>query len=214
MPITKSKVWCFGDSYTQGYNHKVDWCKSYIDFKGYTPKVYCDFLSEKLETQGENLGVGGYDNYSIFEVLCKNIDRIKEDDIVIIGWSNVTRFRMASKDNDWVRFVPGTITDFHIKHHTDLSKDTIEEICVNRDNQVYFNEVNSWIKFINHTMKQNKIIHWTPFDNNLNLNAHKILKLETTRMESNGLINDDHYSENSHKKLSDMFFEILKNKLI
>jgi hypothetical protein len=207
-----SKLWCFGDSYTQGYNPNVEWSKEYIKFKGYIPKVYSDFLSERLDIENENLGVGGYDNYSIFEVLCKNIDKIKENDIVIIGWSNVSRFRMASKDGDWVRFVPGTITDFHISHHTDLSKNTIEEICVNRDNEIYFNEVNSWIKFINQTMKKNKVIHWTPFDGNLNV--HKILKLETTNKESNGKILDHHYSENSHKFISDLFFEIIKGKLI
>ncbi len=214
MPTTKNKLWCFGDSYTQRFNSQVGWCKSYIDFKGYTPKVYCDFLSEELEIESENLGEGGYDNYSIFEVLCKNIKRIKDNDIVIIGWSNVTRFRLASKDNDWVRFVPGTITDFHILHHTDVSRKTIEEICVNRESNVYYDEVNSWINLINYALKEKKIIHWTPFDNNLNLNVHKILKLETTRMESGGLVNDDHYCEPAHKILSSMFLEILKSKII
>lgn len=209
-----NKLWCFGDSYTQRYDPNVDWSKSYIDFKGYIPKVYCDFLSEELGIEGENLGVGGYDNYSIFETLCNNIGRIKNDDIIIIGWSNITRFRLASKDGNWVSFVPGTISDFHISHHTDMSKRTIEEICVNRDSNVYFREVNSWINFINHTMKNNKVIHWTPFDNNKNLNVHKILKLETTQMESNKVVMDGHYSENAHRLLSSMFIEFLKNRLI
>lgn len=213
MPTIKNKLWCFGDSYTQRYNPNVDWCKNYIDFKGYHPKVYCDFLGDELKIDSENLGVGGYDNYSIFETLCKNIHRIKEDDIIIIGWSSVIRFRLASKDGSWVKFVPGAVTDFHISHHTDVSRTTIEEIFINRDNHVYFNEVNSWIHFINCTMKNNKIVHWTPFDDNVNLNAHKLLKLETIKMETE-TVEDNHYSENAHKKLSSMFIEILKNKLI
>lgn len=208
-----TKLWCFGDSYTERYKSNVDWCKKYIDFKGYLPKVYCDFLSEELGVESQNCGVGGYDNYSIFESLCKKIHLIKENDIVIIGWSSVIRFRLAAKDGDWVKFVPGTVTDYHISHHTDASRNTIEEIFVNRDNLLYYNEVNEWIHFINHTMKNNKVIHWTPFDDNVNLNVHKLLKFETIKMETN-VVEDNHYGENAHKKLSSIFFELIKNKLI
>jgi len=214
MPTTKNKLWCFGDSYTQRYDPNVDWGKSYIDYKGYLPKVYCDFLGEQLGIESENLGVGGYDNYSIFDTLCNNVHRIKENDIVIIGWSSVIRFRLAAKDGDWVKFVPGTVTDYHITHHTDMSRNTIEEIFVNRDNSIYYKEVNNWIHFINHTMKNNKIIHWTPFDDNVDLNVHKLLKLETIKTESNGDVIDTHYSENAHKILTDIFVELLKDKLI
>lgn len=214
-----NKLWCFGDSYTQRYNPNIDWCKKYIDFKGYIPKVYCDFLGEELGIESENCGFGGYDNYSIFETLCKNIHKIKKNDIVIIGWSSVIRFRLAAKDGNWVRFVPNTVTDFHISHHTDASRNTIEEIFVNRDNQIFFNEVNSWIHFINSTMKNNKIVHWSPFDEQkdngqkYNLNVHKLSKLETVKMETK-IIEDSHYSENAHKQLSFMFLEMFKNKLI
>ena len=139
---------------------------------------------------------------------------IKENDIVIIGWSSVIRFRLAAKDGDWVKFVPGTVTDYHITHHTDMSRNTIEEIFVNRDNPIYYREVNNWIHFINHTMKKNKIIHWTPFDDNIDLNVHKLLKLETIKMDSNNIVNDNHYGENAHKTLTNIFFELLKDKLI
>ena len=214
MHTTKNKLWCFGDSYTQRYNPNVDWCKSYIDYKGYLPKVYCDFLGEKLGIESENLGVGGYGNYSILGTLCNNVHKIKENDIVIIGWSSVIRFRLASKDGNWVKFVPGAVTDYHITHHTDMSRNTIEEIFVNRDNSIYYKEVNDWIHFINHIMKKNKIIHWTPFDDNVDLNVHKLLKLETIKMESNNVLTDNHYGENAHKILGNIFFELLKNKLI
>ena len=111
---------------------------------------------------------------------------------------------LRAKDGDWVKFVPGTVTDFHISHHTDLSRSTIEEIFVNRDNLVYYQEVNNWIHFINHTMKNNKIIHWTPFDDNVNLNVNKLLKLETIKMETK-VVEDNHYGENAHKKLASIF---------
>jgi hypothetical protein len=95
-----------------------------------------------------------------------------------------------------------------------MSRNTIEEIFVNRDNPIYYREVNNWIHFINHTMKKNKIIHWTPFDDNVDLNVHKLLKLETIKMDSNNIVNDNHYGENAHKTLTNIFFELLKDKLI
>ncbi len=209
----ENKLWCFGDSYTQRYTTGSEWSKNYIDFKGYTPKVYCDFLSEELGIESENCGVGGFDNYSIFESLCKKVHLINENDIIIIGWSSIIRFRLASKDGSWVKFVPGAVTDYHLSHHTDVSRTTIEEIFINRDSLIYYNEVNTWIHFINHTLNKNRIIHWTPFDDNISLNAHKLLKFETIKMETN-VVEDHHYGENAHKKLSSIFFEMLKNKLI
>jgi hypothetical protein len=63
-------------------------------------------------------------------------------------------------------------------------------------------------------MKKNKIIHWTPFDDNTDLNVHKLLKLETIKMESGNILTDNHYGENAHKTLTNIFFELLKDKLI
>jgi hypothetical protein len=41
-----------------------------------------------------------------------------------------------------------------------------------------------------------------------------LLKLETIKMESNNVLTDNHYGENAHKILSNIFFELLKDKLI
>ena len=207
------KLWCFGDSFTERYNQNVDWCKQYINFKGYYPKVYCDFIGDNLNVESENLGEGGSDNYTIFGAICKNVHRIKENDIVIIGWSSVIRFRLANKNGGWVKFIPEMITDYHISHHTNVLRSTVEDILINRDNQVFYNEVNGWIHFINTTLKNNKVIHWTPFRDNDRLNVYKFEEFQTIKMETK-IINDNHYSENGHKKLSTILTNLLSKNLI
>ena len=41
-------IWAFGDSLTERYNPNESWAKKYIDWKGYLPKVYGNFIAETL----------------------------------------------------------------------------------------------------------------------------------------------------------------------
>ena len=42
-------IWIFGDSYSDEFNERHDWAKKYIDYKGYKPKNFGDFINEKSE---------------------------------------------------------------------------------------------------------------------------------------------------------------------
>ena len=46
-----SKLWVFGDSFSVKNNRLVS---SYVERKGYVPKVFSDFLSNKLNIRKEN----------------------------------------------------------------------------------------------------------------------------------------------------------------
>lgn len=198
-----STLWTFGDSFTESYNEKYIWAKDYIQWKGYTPKVYSEILSEELNTNLMNLAVGGSDNYTILHSFINVIEQIQLDDILIFGWSSVVRFRLADDLKNWKPLLPNY--NNNLKFLKDISKETIDEILVNRTSSLYINEVNNYIKLINHTLKNNLVIHWTPFKENLN--ALNINDIQTIRKETNGEINDGHYSENGHIELSN----VLKN---
>lgn len=205
-------VWTFGDSFTAPLSEDYDWSNQYIKWKGYTPKVYADIISEKLNLDSNNLGVGGCDNYSIFQSFCDVSDKIKNDDIVIFGWSSPIRFRLARNERRWETFLPN-----YSKNYTEIdgiSIDTVNEMLVNRGSIKFVEEVNSWIKLINLTLKDITHVHWTTFDKRLN--AHMIRGLEEIRRETNGLIDDGHFSEKGHVEISEKLMSIfLKNtKLI
>ena len=45
-----------------------------------------------------NYSISGVDNYTILEQIGNKIDTINNDDFVIVGWSDITRYREIEKD--------------------------------------------------------------------------------------------------------------------
>ncbi len=206
--ITRT-LWTFGDSFTESYLPKDDcivthWRHHYIDWKGYVPKVYGEFLSERWGMELKNYGMGSWDNYSIFESFCKVVNQIKEEDIVIFGWSSPERYRIIGNSGFWKQMAPSYDRSYEVGHN--LSESTIDELFVNRTHIKYADEVNNWIKLINFALKDVSVIHWTPFKTNINVPL--INNLETIKQETNSFVNDGHFSENGQKELSHMLEKI------
>jgi hypothetical protein len=203
----KQKLYIFGDSFSAGFSFESNWTNPYVNWKGYTPKGFGEIISQKLNLELINLAENASDNYSILQKFCDNVKNIKKNDLVIIGWSSPLRFRLVS--NDWITILPNN-DKFSTKEidKTKISESTLIEILLNRDDIRYCNEVNSWIKLLNNLDKN--IIHWTPFDQRLD--CMFLNKFETIVTETNGELNDWHFSENGHLQLSDLFINKFKKK--
>jgi hypothetical protein len=201
-------LWTFGDSLTASYDIKYDWSRSYIEWKGYQPKVYGDIISENLNLTLINLGVGGSDNYSIFQSFCNVSHKIKNDDLVIFGWSSPIRFRLARNKNTWETFLPNFTKNLTVID--EVSENTIQEILLNRDSVKFVEEVNSWINLIDIFLKDVKHVHWTAFDKRLRVQSH--INLQTIEDETNGLIVDRHFSEKGQLDLSQILIRFLNTK--
>ena len=201
------KLYLFGDSFSAGFSFESNWTNPYVNWKGYRPKGFGEIISQKLNLELINLSENASDNYSILQKFCDNEKNIKKNDLVIIGWSSPLRFRLVSKD--WITILPN-YDKFSTKEidKTKISESTLIEILLNRDDVRYCNEVNSWIKLLNNLDKN--IIHWTPFDQRLD--CMFLSKFETIFSETNGELNDWHFSENGHIQLSDLFINKFKNK--
>ena len=201
------KLYIFGDSFSAGFSFESNWTNNYVNWKGYTPQGFGEIVSQKLNLELINLSENASDNYSILQKFCDNEKSIKKNDFVIIGWSSPLRFRLVSKD--WITILPN-YDKFSTKEidKTKISESTLIEILLNRDDIRYCNEVNSWIKLLNNLDKN--IIHWTPFDQRLD--CMFLNKFETIVTETNGKLNDWHFSENGHKQLSDLFINKFKSK--
>lgn len=203
-----TKLWTFGDSFTEGFNDSQHWCKEYVNWKGYAPKVYGEILSEKFDMQLMNFGKSSWDNYSIFESFCGVVNQIKKNDLVIFEWSDSIRFRLTDSNGIWQYFVPSWIPELVSAEYMD--KDSVVKILANRSNPKYSEEVNMWIQLINHTLKNISVIHWTPFINNIQ--ANHLSGFETIQDETIGVITDTHFSEKGQTQLSDIL-EAKYNKI-
>ena len=82
-----------------------------------------------------------------------------------------------------------------------VDDEVVEKIFENRKNFHYINEVLSWINLINKA-REDRIVHWTWFEKK---------DKETITNETNGLIEDLHYSEKGHLDLANEILKSFKN---
>jgi hypothetical protein len=202
-------LWTFGDSFTQPFwETPFGWMIDYVEWKGYTPKVYGEIISETLGIRYKNKARAGISNYDILESICESVNFIKDDDIIIIGWSNLLRFRLANypSKNKWQAYHPNFVG---VKLPEGISENTINEIIINRsDTDLYRQEINNWIKLLKHTFKNNTILFWSWSDRDW---GNPTNEYESIKYETNGEVNDNHWSENGHIEFSNYILPKLKN---
>ncbi len=200
-------IWTFGDSLTEGFKSTDLWARTYVKWKGYVPLTYGEIIANRFEYQIINLGKGGSDNYTIFETFCKNIDKFGKDDIVIIGWSDVVRFRLHNGDGRWISILPNFTNNIN-----NISQDTIGEILVNRDSDVYVDEVNNWLNVIKKSLCDIKLITWSMFNKGKLKGLYINEKIELISIETKGEIMDYHFSELGQKTIAEILIKEIGNK--
>ena len=155
-----------------------------------------------------NHSIGGADNYEIFERFCNCSPLIKDNDIVIFGWSSILRFRLVTKDERWIPMVPHY--NNYLDCFNDISEQTVNEMLANRMSEKYLEEVNSWITFIN--LQKFKSIHWSPFGDHNNSKFKQIIEPETITQTTNGDIIDGHFSEIGQQQLSKIILNLINDQ--
>jgi hypothetical protein len=155
-------IWIFGDSYSANFDHdrQGPFSLEYINYKGYIPKTFGGFLSDYLNCEHINLAIPGNNNDTIFEEVIKNAPIIRKGDIVIIGWSDIIRFRLAEHENEktFISVLPRRNKPERL---ADVSVNTTDEILVNRMSSAYYEEFKIRFNFINWLFRDNILIQWT-----------------------------------------------------
>jgi hypothetical protein len=91
-------LYCFGDSYTEGYKNDMN----FWPYDGYRkslgledpkdmPPVWSEILGKKLGIESYNHGRGGASNHETMLRICEQSHKFKKGDIVIINWTYVQR---------------------------------------------------------------------------------------------------------------------------
>lgn len=218
------KIWTFGDSFTQGFLPQFDnsnpWANDYCKWKGFIPKVFGEILSLKFNLELNNLGKYGSCNDEIFQKFADYADQIKPGDIVIVGWTYITRFKIATDSNDFM-------TISHVQErqpaYTEISMDTINEILYNRNKfTVYFRDVLNYMKIIRLICKDCLVIFWN-FDgygsgwedDNLSEFVGQLIPHRNRHRirEENPEFMDMHYSELGHIQLAAELEVVIKDYL-
>jgi hypothetical protein len=215
------KLWVFGDSFSTGFEDLSMQYKSfedYVNFKGYIPRNYIDIISEDFGYNVKNFSKPEVSNATILGQFIKVMNDIEPEDIVIINWTSVFRFRTSKEDDTFWDIVD---TDNIEGLKNSISKQSLNEIKLNRGN-AFYKEILEYITLIDKICKNNLIIHWCwdlPYsinsDTTINILKNKLLSIkdfETIHEETRGEVNDYHYSEKGHLELSEFVKKVIKNK--
>jgi hypothetical protein len=144
----------FGDSFTEGHNLDAHYpnYKNWREFRGGNlPKTWAELLSEKMEMELNLKAIAGMSNPEIFQTICKESHKFKKNDIIIINWVYMDRFRWASNYLDldgkqaydinkkpiyyWKRL------SSKVEDGRDISESTRNEIAVNRTHPLHLEEI-------------------------------------------------------------------------
>jgi lysophospholipase L1-like esterase len=130
---------------------------------------------------------------------------------VVFGWSSAIRFRLITKDDEWLPLIP--LHSNCIERFNDISQQTIDEIHVNRMSGKCVEEMNNWINLIN--LQKHISVHWTPFQypNEYKPIPIKIFGPETVTLATNGKINDGHFSEKGHQELAEQIYNLYRKEV-
>lgn len=241
------KLWFFGDSFTDNDFDRVKFRKVYNDYVGYRTKHFTDLLKDKLNMDTSIHGIGGVDNDTIFETLIDNLENIDFGDIIIINWTSIARIRLKTADNEYPSYVLGNSNNqppmIWSKNygHVDIDVECLEKMLINRDSDIFLNQILKWTKLLKHTFKNNKILLWSPFNDFENteiltiITPPKDFKIDFKKYKdmgvkfndnniitntqillidghTNGGVKDFHYSEIGNHLISDLLFHEL-NKI-
>lgn len=226
------KLWAFGDSYSTPFwyepdNSGLSYKIRYSKFKGYTPKIATEFIAQELGYEFVWECHVPHDNESIFETIIDVIDKIEEGDMVIVGWAPLHRTRFINWINNCWNIYNITDDNNDMFEKGFLSAKSLEQIAVNKDHRLQKEYLEKLQKLIKFALKKNEVIFWQwdyinrlivklEFDGNMsNSIANKFASgMETITEETNGVVEDSHWSENGHEKFASWFIENYKNKTL
>lgn len=219
-------LFTFGCSYTADF--ETDNLMPYMKYKehrgGTYPKSWPTLLSEKIGMNIKNYGLGGTGNQNIFEQFCIHCDEINENDVVIIEWSFIHRYRLAD-DIIWRNFSLGSLTNSNEFHNM---------IFVNRTNELYIDEIFNFIKLINEFSKSKKfkIFYWFAEEEMKKRLSKNMVDIEkyifweksllgttfdlggiTIKEETKNVVEDDHFGELGHQIQSNIIYEHIKQHI-
>ena len=224
-------LWIFGDSFSSDFDYKNlhGNHKSYMEiFNIDHIPVWASVLGEKLGYDVKNLAKGGSSNYQIFQDYCDSCNLIQPNDIVIVGWGLIDKFRI-SQNNKVVNIHPNNTRDYE-----NMSKSTLDEMIKNRREiyngiDIWAGEIYGWERAID-TLSKNKgyqIYFWSTEEDRLMkqedkknylCSESKISLIHYLRdlgclsmsQETNNVVGDSHFGLQGHNKQAEIFYNEIK----
>lgn len=212
-----NKIWGFGDSYTFGHGCRPDGPNPeyYHEYKKVDDKIWLDWLGSYMKMRPVNLGEFGCSNDSIFDRIIENWYNIKKDDVVIIGITFHSRFDVPIHNKlspfnwghkYWIEH--GKIPD-----HYNVTQKEVETVI---DFKLYFANHELYkerqlkrFHFIEQLLREKNIKYLT-----WSVNEYvEFDSIHTIKEDTNGLIDDLHFSFKGHLNFADIIHKKITNNM-
>lgn len=241
-----STLWTFGCSYTADYHPLINpdgTPNNYTKFKEYRggslPDVWPYRLAKMLNYECKNLGLGGACNSQIFLEFCNVCSEIKEDDMVIVGWTQLSRFMIPENINPSTRkFTPVHPNGFENlqKKSSGFSTQTLAEIIVEKSEPIWTSVIYEWDNLMSDLAISKKfhIFFWSsdskiiyPDIDKLKNKKNYLLPQakdgvisyvmksggKTVEKETKGTVQDYHLGDSGHQKQAELFYDNIIHNL-
>lgn len=164
----KNSLHIFGCSFSSPYHEETDEYRRYKVFCGGTfPNTWFELLSNKMNLSLINHGIPGAGNDMIFNKVTEQIKTISKGDVVIIGWSFLSRFMWGNfKTKKWVNLNFGRNHSV-LNGDEDITEGTSNEIVFNRTSngtfELYTEMINQRMELINYISELVgfKVYYWS-----------------------------------------------------
>jgi hypothetical protein len=216
---------------------------NYTKFKEYRggelPEVWPHRLAKLLNLDCKNLGMGGAANAQIFWNFCNVCDSIVEDDIVIVGWTQLSRFIIPEDFNsESCGFTPVHPSGFHHFEiqQNGISIETLGEMIVEKSHPLWATVIYDWQNLMMDFARSKKfhIFFWSSdskiiYDDIDKLKNKKNYLLtnakdgvityvtraggKTIERETKGVVQDNHLGDSGHQKQAELFYENIVHNL-
>ena len=223
----KKTLWTFRDSQTFGHGCRPDGPipEYYYNYISEGDDIWPVHLSKKLNMNLVNLGKCGASNDYIIDCMIKNFDNINEGDYVFVGKTFYQRFDIPNNEKTELYHVLGDLPLYKedMKQNKDILRSNLKsqeeyETIINfiylfAQDKLYENRQNLRFNFIKKRLITERKIgfyhEWSVENFNFNRESLLLGIAERILVHTNGKIKDGHFSFNDHRRLADIFYNII-----
>ena len=197
-----SKLWTFGDSFTAGNGVLPN--EPFPEYKKPEEGIpWPLILSQKLNLELKNKGMGLFSNDKIIDTILENYHFIREGDIVIIGKTFSFRVDIPNKKNDALLTVaPGHFYSLQ-NDYTKSEIQSINEFIILFDSPLVKHRQDFRFNFLKQLIEPKaKCILW---------DVDIWEDYETIKEATNYFIDDSHWSYKGHRDFADFMLNKITN---
>jgi len=203
----------FGDSFTSMLVLDSPWYMKYKNRNQLTEYRWTDLISKFFEMENKNFGLDGSDNQTICDTIIETIPKMKKGDNCFIISTVPTRIKGYDNKLQKISY----INSENIHESYELLKNNIDYNIDKNSHEAILNYIISCINPY--------ISEWDVYYNNIFKNITNVLQIlgintfytdykiwnefETISKETNGKINDNHWSENGNIE----FYNFIKKQI-